>query len=96
VNSHSKKLKSLFIACSLAPIVTMASQGVVGRGRRARSSALRAEAPVKASAAEVWRAWTTSDGAQTFFAPKANIELVIGSPYEIFFSPADERMRPRA
>jgi uncharacterized protein YndB with AHSA1/START domain len=58
----------------------------------ASERALRAEASIKASPAEVWRAWTTSDGAQTFFAPKANIQLDVGGPYEIYFNPANERM----
>jgi uncharacterized protein YndB with AHSA1/START domain len=43
------------------------------------------ETTVDAPIAEVWRAWTTSEGAVTFFAPEANIELRIGGPYELFF-----------
>jgi uncharacterized protein YndB with AHSA1/START domain len=54
--------------------------------------ALRVETTVKGPVAAVWEAWTTSAGAQTFFATKANIELQLGAPYEIFFNPADERM----
>lgn len=45
---------------------------------------------VKASVQEVWQAFTTSAGAQTFFAPKARIELALGGPYEIYFNPANE------
>lgn len=41
--------------------------------------------------AEVWRVWTTSKGAEEFFAEKANIQLAIGGPYEIQFDPKDER-----
>jgi uncharacterized protein YndB with AHSA1/START domain len=41
--------------------------------------------------AEVWRVWTTSEGAEEFFAEKANIRLAIGGPYEIQFDPKDER-----
>jgi hypothetical protein len=52
---------------------------------------IRAEATVKAPVAEVWQAWTTSAGAETFFAPKANIQLALGRPYEIYFDPKDER-----
>jgi hypothetical protein len=33
--------------------------------------------------------FTTSAGAQEFFAPKANIQLVLGGAYEIFFDPSD-------
>ena len=40
---------------------------------------------------DVWIAFTTKSGAETFFAPKAHIELRLQGPYEIFFNPADER-----
>jgi uncharacterized protein YndB with AHSA1/START domain len=46
---------------------------------------------VKAPKSDVWQAWTTSAGAETFFAPKANIQLAIGGPYEIYFDPTDEK-----
>ena len=52
---------------------------------------VRAEATVQAPVSEVWRVWTTSEGAQEFFAEKANIRLAIGGPYEIQFDPKDER-----
>ena len=45
---------------------------------------------VKASIHEVWQAFTTSAGAQSFFAPKARIDLALGGPYEIYFNPANE------
>jgi uncharacterized protein YndB with AHSA1/START domain len=53
--------------------------------------AVRVEATIKAPVAEVWRVWTTSEGAKEFFAEKANIRLAIGGPYEIQFNPKDER-----
>ncbi len=34
---------------------------------------------------KVWDAWTTEEGAKTFFAPDANIELKVGGKYEILF-----------
>jgi uncharacterized protein YndB with AHSA1/START domain len=40
---------------------------------------------VAAPRVEVWRAFTTEDGAQTFFAPRAKIGLELGGPYELFF-----------
>jgi uncharacterized protein YndB with AHSA1/START domain len=46
---------------------------------------IRKEIMVNASVSEVWKAWTTAEGAVTFFAPKANIELVIGGSYELLF-----------
>ncbi len=38
-------------------------------------------APLK----EVWDAWTTSEGAETFFAPKAKVKLKYGGAYEMYF-----------
>lgn len=48
--------------------------------------ALRKEVTVSAPLANVWNAWTTSDGVKTFFGPGARIQAVIGGPYEIYFS----------
>jgi uncharacterized protein YndB with AHSA1/START domain len=48
---------------------------------------LRKEVIVAAPASEVWNAWTTNAGAQTFFAPRTNIELARGGPFEIYFAP---------
>jgi uncharacterized protein YndB with AHSA1/START domain len=42
---------------------------------------------VSTSVADVWQAWTTPEGALTFFAPKANVELKIGGRYEMLFNP---------
>jgi uncharacterized protein YndB with AHSA1/START domain len=52
---------------------------------------VRVEATVKAPVAEVWRVFTTSEGAEEFFAQKANIRLAIGGPYEIQFDPNNEQ-----
>jgi hypothetical protein len=52
---------------------------------------VRVEATVKAPVAEVWRVFTTSQGAEEFFAEKANIGLAIGGPYEIQFDPKNEQ-----
>ena len=48
---------------------------------------VEAEALVNGSVEEVWEAWTTTEGAITFFAPAANIEPRPDGAYEIFFSP---------
>jgi uncharacterized protein YndB with AHSA1/START domain len=52
---------------------------------------VRVEATVKAPVPEVWRVFTTSEGAEEFFAQKANIRLAIGGPYEIQFDPKNEQ-----
>ncbi len=46
---------------------------------------LRKEAVLTVPLVEVWKAWTTSEGVVTFFAPKANIQLKVGGPYELYF-----------
>ena len=46
---------------------------------------LRKETLVPAALAEVWNAWTTTEGAQTFFSSKAKVELAVGGAYEIYF-----------
>ncbi len=49
---------------------------------------------VSASLAEVWHAWTTSEGATTFFAPEAHIVAAPGGAYELYFdleAPEGER-----
>jgi uncharacterized protein YndB with AHSA1/START domain len=46
---------------------------------------IRKEVVVNASVEPVWHAWTTPEGAVTFFAPRANIRLVVGGPYELYF-----------
>jgi uncharacterized protein YndB with AHSA1/START domain len=45
------------------------------------------EVRVRASLADAWNAWTTNAGAQQWFAPKTNIQLKTGGPFEIFFVP---------
>ncbi len=46
---------------------------------------IRKEIVVDTSMSEVWKAWTTTEGAVTFFAPEANIELARGGSYELLF-----------
>ncbi len=46
---------------------------------------LRKEVVLSVPLREVWNAWTTSEGVMTFLAPKANVQLVIGGPYEMYF-----------
>lgn len=52
--------------------------------------AVTGDVVVNASLEEVWKAWTTEQGAKEFFAPDCNIELVPDGAYEIFFNPDAE------
>jgi uncharacterized protein YndB with AHSA1/START domain len=40
---------------------------------------------VDVSAEEIWRAWTTGEGAETFFAPRCTVEARPGGKYEMLF-----------
>ena len=42
---------------------------------------------VKAGVDDVWKAWTTSEGIKTFFAPEANVEARVGGPFQIVIDP---------
>ncbi len=49
---------------------------------------LRKQVTVAAPLAEVWTAWTTTEGVKTFFGPEAKVEAVVGGPFEIYFGPS--------
>ena len=40
---------------------------------------------VPASLREVWHAWTTNEGVQTFFARRTNVKLAVEGPFEMLF-----------
>ena len=56
-------------------------------GKQAASTPppLRKSAVISAPAAAIWEAFTTENGARTFFAPDARIEPQRGGPYELYF-----------
>ena len=56
----------------------------------AQERALHKEVVVKAPIAEVWNAWTTTEGIKTFFAPDARIDARPDGPFEIYFNPYAE------
>jgi len=51
--------------------------------------AIRKTVTVSAPVDDVWAAWTTAEGARTFFGPDARIELKPGGAYEIYFNPEE-------
>lgn len=53
--------------------------------------AIRKEITVNGPLEEVWRLWTTSDGAKRFFAPDAKIGLRMLGPYELYFNTESPR-----
>ncbi len=49
---------------------------------------LKKEIVIPAPRADVWRAWTTTDGVKSFMSPEARVELRVGGPFEIYFVPS--------
>jgi uncharacterized protein YndB with AHSA1/START domain len=47
--------------------------------------AINKEVTVSAHVGDVWKAWTTAEGAGSFFAPRAKIELALGGRFELYF-----------
>jgi uncharacterized protein YndB with AHSA1/START domain len=85
-------LMNSFLAAVLAVSLTTAQEKQnMTTADASPARGVRVEATVKAPVAEVWRVWTTSEGAEEFFAEKANIRLAIGGPYEIQFDPKNEQ-----
>jgi len=46
---------------------------------------LHKEVVVQATLKQVWEAWTTTAGVNSFFSPNAHVELRPGGPFEIYF-----------
>ena len=87
----NRRLIILSLACTalVRPGIAQRSLDPAQAEKESRR-AVRVEATINAPVSEVWRLWTTSNGAEEFFAQKANIGLAIGGPYEIQFDPRDE------
>src|SRR5215212_1942945 len=56
-------------------------------GALAAERAIDLDVLVPAKVDAVWRAWTTSAGIKTFFAPDARVELAVDGPFEIYINP---------
>lgn len=59
-----------------------------GGAAQASDRILRTEMTVPAPIEDVWAAWTTDPGVQTFFAPGSHIEPRVDGLYEIYFEPS--------
>ena len=53
----------------------------------ATDRAIVKEIIIRAPIRQVWQAWTTADGLESFFARRAHIELRTDGPYELLFFP---------
>lgn len=56
----------------------------------AQERAIDEKITVKAGVDDVWKAWTTTEGIKTFFAPDAKVELRVDGPFQIYINPYGE------
>jgi uncharacterized protein YndB with AHSA1/START domain/uncharacterized protein YciI len=67
-------------------LVLMLGRQSEAEGESDMEKTLVVEETIPASVDRVWRAWTTSEGIESFLAEEAEIRLEIGGPYEIYFN----------
>ena len=77
-------MKSIPLFLSLLSLTTFAAD---------KERSLEKYVEVPASRAEVWRAWTTSEGLASFFAEDNKVELTPGGAYEMYFLAESEKER---
>lgn len=68
-------------------LAVTAASPVFGGVKGALDRAIRLSVEVTAPVEEVWRAWTTDAGVQTFFAPGSHVEARVDGAYDIYFFP---------
>jgi len=71
----------------LVLVATLAARGIA---LAAPERMIEKQALVAAPIADVWKAWTTTEGVKSFFAPDANVEARSGGPFEIYMNPYAE------
>lgn len=81
VRTRAPRPLIFFIAlCLLASLLSVS-------GALAQDRVIRKQVVVDASLSEVWKAFTTNEGAQTFFGAKTKINPILGGSYEVYFHP---------
>ena len=73
------KIVTLLLTLLMTPITSKADERAIDE-----------KITVKANVDEVWKAWTTTEGVKTFFAPDANVQLRVDGPFEIYMNPFAE------
>jgi uncharacterized protein YndB with AHSA1/START domain len=71
---------------ALAALLAMLT-AVVSSCAAAQERVISKDIVVEAPAAEVWKAWTTKEGIESFFAPEAFVEPRAGGMFHIHFNP---------
>lgn len=70
-------------ALCLTALLALLSYGQIAQARPMVLTGTEVDAPIE----QVWEDWTTADGLESFFAPKAIVEARPGGAYEIWFLP---------
>jgi uncharacterized protein YndB with AHSA1/START domain len=73
-----------------AAVVAFAAAMVPSMQVAAAERMIEKQAVVDAPIEEVWKAWTTTEGVKSFFAPDAKVEARSGGPFEIYINPYAE------
>lgn len=76
MNGINRVLATVFALCA-----TLAT------GAPIEERAIVEKVSVKAGVGDVWKAWTTTEGVKTFFAPDAKIELRVDGPFQVYMDP---------
>jgi len=74
------------LVTSLLLAATMLLAGIAGAEERAIAEKIT----VKANVDDVWKAWTTTEGIKSFFAPDARVELRVDGPFQVYMNPFAE------
>ena len=74
---------------ALTPLLAVAAWLLLGTASVAHAAdrMLRTEVIVPAPVSEVWAAWTTDKGIESFFARKAKVDLRVDGTYDVWFLP---------
>jgi uncharacterized protein YndB with AHSA1/START domain len=67
--------------------VAAATLLALGLAAQAQERAVNKVAIIPAPVDAVWKAWTTTEGITSFFAPAARVEARVDGPFEIYFNP---------
>jgi uncharacterized protein YndB with AHSA1/START domain len=71
---------------ALAAFVLAVACGTTIAAERMIEKQVTVNAPIE----EVWKAWSTTEGVKSFFAPDAKVEARSGGPFEIYINPYAE------
>jgi uncharacterized protein YndB with AHSA1/START domain len=81
-------MKKVFLSGYALIALSLFAMNVAAQDKADR--AINEKVTVKANVDDVWKAWTTTEGVKTFFAPDAKVELRVDGPFEIYINPLAE------